>query len=208
MKISGSILGLKEQTKEELKKIEQSGIDYVHIDVMDGLFVFNNSYPYEQVKNIVNDFKYDVHLMVKDVKKYIDEFSLINPEYITFHLEVSNTEYYINYLKQKNIKVGIAINPKTDVEKIYPYLKDIDLVLIMSVEPGRGGQKFIENSYLKIDKLYEYRKQNNLKYKISIDGGINDVVLKKLTKIDIAVIGSYITNGNYQEQVTKIRGEI
>lgn len=208
MKISGSILGLKEKSKEELIKIEQSGIDYVHIDVMDGLFVNNNSYPIDEVKKIVNNFSYDVHLMVKDVKKYIDDYVLINPKYITFHIEVSNTDYYINYLKERNIKVGLALNPKTDIKLLYPYLDKIDLVLIMSVEPGKGGQEFIDSTYDKINSLYEYREKNNLDFKISVDGGVNNINFKKLTKCDIAVIGSYITKGNYKEQVSKLRGEL
>lgn len=208
MKISGSILGLKEKTKEELIKVEKSGIDYVHIDVMDGLFVNNKSFSIDEVKDIVDDFSYDVHLMVQNVKKYIDDFSVINPKYITFHIEVFGTDYYINYLKEKNIKVGLAINPKTNIEVLYPFLSKIDLVLIMSVEPGKGGQKFIETTYDKINKLYEYREKNNLNFKISVDGGVNDSNFKNLNKCDIAVVGSYITNGNYKEQVSKLRGEL
>lgn len=206
MEIACSLLDLNPKTKEELLKLIANDLDYIHLDIEDGKFVPNTVFPYEQVANIIVDNqKYDVHLMVNDVKKYIDEFSKINPEYITFHLEVKNTLENIYYIKGKNIKVGIAINPNTTIEKLKPYLELIDLVLVMSVEPGYGGQTFIEDSLDKIEKLYYYRKEHNLKFKIEVDGGVNDKIIPKLNKCDIIVVGSFITKGDYQTQVSKIK---
>jgi ribulose-phosphate 3-epimerase len=143
--------------------------------------------------------------MVKDVKKYVDEFKDIHPEYMTFHIEVGNTKEYINYIKENHIKVGLSIKPDTKLDNIYPFLPYIDLVLIMSVEPGSGGQAFIDKTFTRIDTIYQYREENNLSFKIEVDGGVKDTNVGNLKKCDIVVIGSYITNGNYQENVKKIR---
>ena len=206
MEISASILNL--QNKNELRLLEQSNINYIHIDVMDSSITDKSSLNIDEVKPIVDDFNYDVHLMVNDVKKHVDDFKEINPKYITFHLEVGHTNDYIKYIKNNNIKVGLAISPETDIEKLYPYLNDIDLVLIMSVPIGKGGQTFIPSTINKIEKLYQYRENNNLDFKISVDGGVNDDIVKQLNKCDIIVCGSFITNGNFKEQVSKLRGDL
>lgn len=209
MELAGSILDLKPKTKGEVLKLQTSGLDYIHLDVMDGKFVPNTSLPYSEVVNLIDsNQKLDVHLMVEDVEKYIDDFSNINPEYITFHLEVGNTLNNIQKLKNKNIKVGLSIKPNTDLEEIKPYLDSIDLVLVMSVEPGFGGQTFIENTISRIDELDKYKQENHLHYKIEVDGGINDKNIKNLNKCDMIVVGSFITKGNYEEQIKKLRGEL
>lgn len=209
MELAGSILDLNPKTKEEVLKLQNSGLDYIHLDVMDGKFVPNTSLPYDEVVNLIDsNQKLDVHLMVEDVEKYIDDFSNINPEYITFHLEVGNTLEFIQKLKVKNIKAGLSIKSNTNLDEIKPYLNLIDLVLVMSVEPGFGGQKFLENTLSRIDKLYQYRKENQLQYKIEVDGGINDQNIYKLEKCDMIVVGSFITRGNYSEQIQKLRGEL
>lgn len=205
MEISGSILGIKNKSKECIKNFIDSGVDYVHLDVMDGIFVSNTSLPYQEVSNIISNFKYDVHLMVSDVKSYIDEFKNINPEYITFHVETDNVLENINYLKSLNIKVGLSIKPNTKIDDLIPFLSMIDLVLVMSVEPGMGGQQFIPNTLNTVDYLYSYRQKFNLNYKIEIDGGINDKNISKLDKCDIVVVGSFITNGDYKKQVEVLK---
>lgn len=209
MEISGSILSMKEKTNHIVDEFYNSGIDYIHIDVMDGLFVTNKSLEMIETKELTNqNQKLDVHLMVEDVKKYIDDYVKLNPEYITFHLEATNDILpFINLIKENNIKVGLSIKPNTDINLIVPYLKYLDLVLVMSVEPGKGGQEFINSTLERIDFLDNYRKENNLNFKIEVDGGINDTTIKLLDKIDIAVVGSFITNGNYKEQVLKLKGE-
>lgn len=204
MKISGSILKIK-NNQEKINELINSGIDYLHFDVMDGVFVENISLPYDECKKIISKIPLDIHLMVKDTKKYINEFIKLNPKYISFHIETDNINECINIIKEKNILVGIAINPKTNIEKILPYLNLIDLVLIMSVEPGYGGQKFINDTLEKIKYLNEYRNENNLNFEIEIDGGININNIKNIDS-DIVVIGSGITNSeNYKNQVNKIK---
>lgn len=205
--ISASFLSIKDNIKDNLKILDKTSISMLHVDIMDGMFVPNKTWNIKEIQNLLdNTFKpKDVHLMVQDIKKYVDDFQLINPEYITFHYEaVDNIKETINYIKSLNIKVGLSIKPNTNVDEIIPFLNDVDLVLVMSVEPGMGGQKFIESSVDKINYLYELRRENNYHYVIEVDGGINDKTSKLCNKADILVIGSFITNGNYQEQIDKV----
>ncbi len=205
--ISASFLSIKDNIKENIKKLDNTSIDMLHIDIMDGIFVPNKTWNINAVSELLNDTnkKKDLHLMVNDVKKYVDDFKKINPKYITFHYEaLDNIFDMIRYIKSLNIKVGLSIKPNTSVDDIKPYLKYLDLVLVMSVEPGKGGQTFIENSIDKINYLFDIRKDNNYNYLIEVDGGINDITAKKCHKADILVVGSFITNGNYQEQIDKI----
>ena len=179
----------------------------LHVDIMDGIFVLNKTWNIDEVKELLVNTKKkkDIHLMVNDVKKYIDDFKIIKPEYITFHYEaIDNIFDTIRYIKSLKIKVGLSIKPNTNIEDIKPYLKYLDLVLVMSVEPGKGGQTFIESSIDKIDYLYNERINNKYQYLIEVDGGINDITSKLCNKADILVIGSFITNGDYQEQINKI----
>lgn len=209
--LSVSILGIKENIKENINKLDNLKIDYFHIDIMDGIFVNNKTWEFEQINEMIKNTttKKDVHLMVKDIKKYIDDFIKINPEFITFHYEATNNaDEIIDYIKSKNIKVGISIKPKTEIETIKHLLEKIDLVLVMSVEPGFGGQKFIENSIEKIDKLYELRKNNNYNYLIEVDGGINLETKEKTKNADILVVGSYITSSkDYKEKINTIKDQ-
>lgn len=205
--ISASFLSIKDNLKENIKKLDNTTIDMLHVDIMDGIFVPNKTWNNYEVKELLNDTKKekDVHLMVNDVKKYIDDFKIINPTYITFHYEaVDNIFDTIRYIKSLNIKVGLSIKPNTLIKDIIPYLEYLDLVLVMSVEPGYGGQTFIDSSINKINDLYELRNSNNYHYLIEVDGGINDKTAKMCNKADILVIGSFITNGNYDEQIKKI----
>ena len=206
--ISASILDIKDPKDLEVYKLCELGIDLIHVDVMDGIFVENKTMNYENYKNVLRySIKpLDVHLMVSDVKKYIDEYSRLNPKYITFHYEaVSDVRSVINYIKEKNIKVGMSIKPSTDVSEIVDYLQFLDLILVMSVEPGRGGQTFIDNSTKKINQLNELREKLNLNYLIEVDGGINDLTILDAKNADIYVAGSFIVKGNYEEQINKLR---
>lgn len=208
MKIAASFLDIKEPIVDEVTKLSNLDIDYLHLDVMDGIFVENKTYTYEEFYNITKfaTKPKDVHLMVSDVKRYIDEFSKMNPEFITFHYEaVSEVSSVINYIHEKGIKVGISIKPSTEVSEIVDYLNYVDLVLVMSVEPGRGGQSFIEDSIRKINQLYDVREKQNFNYVIEVDGGINNETIKQCDKVDIAVVGSYITKHNYEEAIESLR---
>lgn len=206
--LSVSILGIKENIKENIEKLDKLDIDSFHIDVMDGIFVENKTIYNDELLEILKNTRTnkDVHLMVKDIKKYIDKFEKINPKFITFHFEATK-EYneIIKYIKSKNIKVGISINPETKVSEIENILKDVDLVLIMSVKPGYGGQKFIENSKNKIEELYYLREKNNYKFIIEVDGGINKETKEKVKKADLLVVGSYITNNDYQGKIKEFK---
>ena len=200
MKIAGSFLKIKDDINK-IKELEKN-TDQIHFDIMDGKFTDNKT----NIKDIHIEKDIDIHLMVLDIKSYVDKVLKYNPKYITFHLEATdNIIEDINYIKDKKIKVGIAINPDTDIEKIYKYLNKIDLVLLMSVPPGKGGQKFIDISQ-KLNKLYNYRKENNLSFIIEVDGGINNETIKKVSKADIVVCGSYITDSNdYNKQVKLLK---
>lgn len=196
--------------KENIKKLNNCNIDFLHIDIMDGKFVKNSTWNCLDVKNILpnNSKPLDIHLMVEDIEKYINDFSILNPKYITFHLEATdNPIKIIKLIKEKNMGVGISIKPNTDVSKILPYLSLVDLVLVMSVEPGQGGQKFLDNSVEKINYLYQVRNDKNYNYVIEVDGGVNNTTIENCRKCDIVVVGSYITKNNYEESIKSLNLE-
>lgn len=187
---------------QSIYNAEEAGIKEFHIDVMDGKFVENNNLDnmYEKFKIIdnISILKKEVHLMTYDLKERIDEYALNNVSVITIHkdaIENNSLEEIIKYIKSYDIQVGIAIKPKENIEDIFPYLKDLFKITIMSVEPGKGGQTFIEETYEKISKLKEEIKRQKLYTLIQVDGGINDTNIKKVYEsgADSVVIGSYLT---------------
>lgn len=208
MQISASFLSIKENLSDNIKKLDSSNIDYLHLDIMDNLFVPNKTWSFEEARKLLlNTTKpKDVHLMVKDVRKYVDAYALIKPAFITFHVEaVKDTLETINYIKSKKIKVGLSIKPNTSVEQIVPYLPYVDLVLVMSVEPGFGGQAFLNSATDKLAELKKIRAEKKYNYVIEVDGGINDKTIKLVSDADIVVVGSYITNStNYNEQIASL----
>ncbi|NLM63134.1 MAG: ribulose-phosphate 3-epimerase [Mollicutes bacterium] len=212
MKISASFLSITDNVKENIEILDKTDIDYLHLDIMDSIFVDNKTYSIDEIKFLLENTTKpkDVHLMVSDVKKYIDDFKTIDPEFITFHYEaVDDPQKIIDYVKKEGIKVGISIKPKTQIKEIIPYLPFIDLVLIMSVVPGRGGQKFIKNVISKVEKLNNLKKEYGYKFVVEIDGGINDQTILYCQGVDIVVVGSFITNSdNYKRQVEKLREKI
>ena len=200
-----SVLNLKE--KENLLKLDKEDFNLIHLDVMDNIFVPNKTRDFKEVKEFIKGVNHplDIHLMVEDIIKYVDLYKTLNPKSITFHIEASkNPVLVVDYIKKNDIKVGLAINPNTDIKKIEPYLNIVDLVLIMSVEPGYGGQEFIDITD-KLNKLIEIRKQFGYKFVIEIDGGINNETISKIQEANISVVGSYITkSNNYNEQIEKL----
>ena len=182
---------------EEISTIEKAGADIIHVDVMDGHFVPNISYGAVVMKSLLGKTKmpFDVHLMIENVDRYIDEFVTENTEYITVHQEVCmHLHRTIDYIKSKGIKAGVSINPATPISSLENILEYVDLVLVMSVNPGFGGQKFIESSLEKIRKLKRIREENRYNFVIEVDGGVNLGNGRKLVKAgaDILVAGSSV----------------
>lgn len=161
---------------QEIKEIQDAGADYCHFDVMDGVFVPNIALGIPELTSVRKntDMVLDVHLMIVEPEKYIEAFAKAGADIINFHYEATqNVKETICKIKSFNKKAGITIKPSTKPEEIYEYLHDIDLILIMSVEPGFGGQKFILNSLKKVEEISTYVKKNGLDTEIQIDGGIN-----------------------------------
>ena len=205
MKISASYLSIKENLEENIKKLSNTNVDYIHVDIMDGKFVSNTNIT--DIKLLELNKPLDIHLMVKDVYKFIDMYKNLKPEYITFHLEIEENLFeIIDYIKSNGIKAGLSIKPNTDIGLLTPYLHLLDLILVMSVEPGKGGQEFIIDSKEKIDALKIVKKVNNYNYQIEVDGGINNNTIKYCENADIVVVGSYITNSeDYQKMVNTLK---
>lgn len=190
--VSGSFLSNNDKLYE-INRLNNSNVDYIHFDVMDGKFVDNKNITVSELPKLIDNVKkkIDIHFMVSNPDKYIEKICYYNIEYITIHYEIKNLEDYIDKIKNYGFKVGIAIKPETDIEKIYYLLDKINLVLIMSVEPGKSGQKFIDVSD-KINKLKQEIINRKLNVKISVDGGINEEVLTYVKEADILVSSSFI----------------
>jgi ribulose-phosphate 3-epimerase len=179
-----------------LEIFNKNGIKYIHLDIMDGVYVPNISFGIPIVKSIRKNFDFilDTHLMIVEPFKYIDKFIDAGSDIITFHYEATNHHNkIINSIREKGKQAGISINPSTPVNLLEEIIDDVDLVLLMSVNPGFGGQKFIETTYDKIDKIRNY--YGNKKFILEADGGIDkETGLKLKAKgVDICVFGSYIT---------------
>lgn len=217
MEIATSILNVKEaESIKTFYRLEIAHTDYFHIDVMDGNFVKNNTIELmeryaDSLKNITN-IPLDIHLMVKDVKKYVDEFASCMPRNITFHIEATENKeeaiQLIKYIKEQDCKVGIAVNPETDITEIYDLIPLVHNVMIMTVEPGKGGQTFITDMTKKIAKLKSYITDNNLDTEIEVDGGINldNIQEVKNAGADIAVVGTFLINSkDYKDTINKLK---
>ena len=216
VEISASILSIKENAIQKFYDLEVAHTDYFHIDVMDGKFVENDTSnimkEYTNTIKQISNIPIDVHLMVKDVQKYVDEYLAFLPDRITFHYEAledkEEIKKMIQYIKENNVKVGISIKPNTKVEEIYEFLPYIHMILVMTVEPGEGGQKLIPETLEKVRKLKEYITKNNIEIDIEADGGIKLENIQEVVNsgVDIAVVGSGITNTeNYLETIKKFK---
>ena len=194
--VAPSLLAAK-KIVEEAKAIENIENVWLHFDVMDGKFVPNTSFSLDDLLLMRKETKLflDVHLMIENPEKYFIDYVKNGADLVTVHYEATNElSSLIENIKKAGVKVGVSIKPKTDVEVLYPYLKDLDLVLVMSVEPGFGGQSFIPNALEKIEKLRKEIDKNNYNCLIEVDGGINKETgdLCKKSGVDVLVAGSYL----------------
>ena len=214
IQISPSILSADfSQLGNEIKRLEEGGADMIHVDVMDGHFVPNLTIGPPVIKSLRKYTKlpFDVHLMIDPVHKYIKDFSDAGADIITFHPEATeNISETINLIKSLNKKVGVSLNPDTEIAAAEKYLDKIELILIMSVYPGFGGQKFISDVIQKIKDLDKIRKERKLNFKIEIDGGINFETSKIAINagVDILVSGTTIfkeNNGDLKKNIKTLK---
>lgn len=217
MEISTSLLNVNEEKiVKTIYDLEVAHTDYFHIDVMDGRFVENDTSEkmrkFAEYLNQITNIPMDVHLMVTNIKEYIDSYLIFNPHIITFHYEAcknkEEVEKYISYIKENNCKVGLAIKPNTKIEEIKEFLPKLNLLLIMSVEPGKGGQVFIPQTISKIKEATVVIEELNLETEIEVDGGINLENSKKLKEegTTIAVAGTAIVNSSdYKNTIEKLK---
>jgi len=209
IKLSPSILDSDlASIKETVKLLEKNRVDFIHFDVMDGNFVPNLTFGPNFIKSIrkLTSLPFDVHLMIKNPENYVENFKKAGADYITIHYEA--TKMVTDILKNiKNMggKSGISVKPKTKITAINKYLKYLDLILIMSVEPGFGGQKFMPEVLEKVKYLKKIRDEKKLNFLISIDGGINPETAKYACKagVDILVAGSAIFKSNSPSKIIK-----
>ena len=216
IKISPSILSADfSKLGSEIQNLEKGGADFIHIDVMDGHFVPNITIGPDVISKLrkYTSLPFDVHLMISPVDNFIKKFSDAGADIITIHPEATNNiKDSIKKIKSCNKKVGISLNPETTVNKVFPVLNMIDLVLVMSVNPGFGGQKFIEKTLEKVKILRKKIDSKKLKVQIEIDGGINfeNAKMAKAAGIDILVSGTTIfkeNKGNLKKNIHLLRTE-
>lgn len=209
MKISTSILDCKDRL-EGVRRLNETSTGYIHIDAMDGEFVPGIQFQdIEEIRKInqTTEKKLDVHLMMANPKSYIEKLARMNIEFVTIHLEINGDKQEIfSKIRELGYKVGLSIKPGTDIKEIEAYLKDVDLVLVMSVEPGLGGQKFMDATIARVQELKSMIREQQLDVLIEVDGGINNENITQLNEVDIAVVGSYIVKSdNYQERIDSLR---
>ena len=218
VEVATSLLDVKkEEIIQTIYNLETAGTNYFHIDVMDGKFVENNTVEImreytEYIKNITT-IPIEVHLMVKEIEEYVKSYLVIEPNIIFFHIEAckNQTEVmkFIAFIKENHCKVGLCVSPKTDMNDILEYIPYIHSVLVMTVEPGKGGQKLLPETIQKIQFLNRHIYENGYEVDIEVDGGVREENAKELTDAgaNVLVSGNYIIQaGNFKEAIAKLKG--
>ena len=195
---------------EQIKAAEKAGAEYVHIDVMDGLFVPSISFGMPIVRSVrqITDSVLDVHLMIQQPERYIEEFAECGADIITFHLEATqDPQAVIDLIHQKGLKAGISIKPATAAAEVKPYLDTVDMILVMTVEPGFGGQLYMESSTQKIKDVRELIQQTGREIDVQVDGGLHAGNLKKVLDAgaNVIVAGSAIYKGDVAQNVADFK---
>lgn len=193
---------------EEIKALEQAGADWIHVDVMDGHFVPNLTIGAPVVKALrpITKLPLDVHLMIENPEKYVGDFAKAGADYLTVHIEATKDPVgLLNQIRSLGVKPGITLRPGTALSAITELLPIVDLVLVMTVEPGFGGQSFMEDQVAKVSELHSIRSKKGLHFLIEVDGGVSDLTAQKIKSADVLVAGNFVFKGPYAEAISKLK---
>jgi ribulose-phosphate 3-epimerase len=194
--------------QKELDAIAAAGADWVHVDVMDGHFVNNITIGVPVVESLkkVSKLPLDVHLMIEKPERYVEQFIQAGASYLTIHVEATSDPLpVLEKIRSLGAKAGITLRPRTPISSVLPYLSKVDLVLVMTVEPGFGGQSFMMEQVNKIIDLKSLREKHNYKYLIEVDGGVNDKTAELCRDADVLVAGNYVFKGDYKTTIQRLK---